>query len=107
MNITTDLRPPFDLESARAKVRAAEDAWNTRDPDRVKLAYTEDTVWRNRGEFLHWREQVGSILAQKWSVELEYRLVKESWCFESNRIAVRFQYEHHDTKGELVPKLRK
>ena len=91
--------PPFTLEKAVLKVRAAEDAWNSRDPDRVALAYTEDSVWRNRGEFLIGREQIRPFLASKWARELDYRLVKELWAFGENRIAVRFQYEWHDDTG--------
>lgn len=97
--MSTPLVPPFTLETARAKVRAAEDAWNSRDPDRVKLAYTEDTMWRNRSEFPVGREQVRAFLARKWAKELDYRLVKELWAFAGNRIAVRFQYEWHDAAG--------
>ena len=96
----TDIRPPFDLSSARAKVQAAEDAWNTRDPERVALAYTEDTEWRNRAEFLNGREQVKTFLRRKWDRELEYRLRKELWAFTDNRIAVRFEYEWHDDSGQ-------
>jgi uncharacterized protein len=91
--------PPFSLESARAKVQAAEDAWNTRDPDRVVMAYTPDTVWRNRAEFLNGREEVRAFLRRKWAKELDYRLKKELWCFAGNRIAVRFEYEYHDDGG--------
>ena len=91
--------PPFTLESARAKVQAAEDAWNTRDPDRVVMAYTPDTVWRNRAEFLNGREEVRAFLRRKWAKELDYRLKKELWCFAGNRIAVRFEYEYHDDSG--------
>jgi len=91
--------PPFTFETALLKVRAAEDAWNSRDPDRVALAYTEDTVWRNRAEFPVGREQVRAFLARKWARELDYRLVKELWCFSDDRIAVRFQYEWHDDAG--------
>ena len=91
--------PPFSLESARAKVQAAEDAWNTRDPDRVVMAYTPDTVWRNRAEFLNGREEVRAFLRRKWARELDYRLKKELWCFAGNRIAVRFEYEYHDDGG--------
>jgi uncharacterized protein len=96
----TDIRPPFDLASARAKVQAAEDAWNTRDPERVALAYTEDTEWRNRAEFLNGREQVKAFLQRKWARELDYRLRKELWAFTDNRIAVRFEYEWHDDSGQ-------
>ena len=91
--------PPFSLESARAKVQAAEDAWNSRDPDRVVLAYTPDTVWRNRAEFLNGREEVREFLRRKWAKELDYRLKKELWCFAGHRIAVRFEYEWHDDSG--------
>jgi nuclear transport factor 2 (NTF2) superfamily protein len=92
--------PPFDLESARRKVQAAEDAWNTRDPERVALAYTEDTEWRNRSEFLRGRAQVVEFLKRKWARELDYRLRKELWAFMDNRIAVRFEYEFHDAAGQ-------
>src|SRR5690349_20213759 len=92
--------PPFSLESARAKVQAAEDAWNTRDPDRVVMAYTPDTVWRNRAEFLTGREEVRAFLRRKWARELDYRLKKELWCFAGNRIAVRFEYESRDRAGQ-------
>lgn len=88
--------PPFTLQSATEKVRLAEDAWNSRDPDRVALVYTEDTKWRNRAEFPVGREQVRQFLQRKWAVELEYRLIKELWAFSDNRIAVRFAYEWHD-----------
>jgi nuclear transport factor 2 (NTF2) superfamily protein len=91
--------PPFSLESARAKVQGAEDAWNSRDPDRVVMAYTPDTVWRNRAEFLNGREEVRAFLRRKWAKELDYRLKKELWCFAGNRIAVRFEYEWHDDAG--------
>lgn len=88
--------PPFTLQSATDKVRLAEDAWNSRDPDRVALVYTEATRWRNRAEFPAGREQVRQFLQRKWAVELEYRLIKELWAFTGNRIAVRFAYEWHD-----------
>ena len=91
--------PPFDLETAKIKVRKAEDAWNTRDPDAVALAYTEDTVWRNRAEFLHGRDEVRAFLKRKWSRELDYRLIKEIWTYRDNRIAVRFCYEWRDDAG--------
>lgn len=91
--------PPFDRESATRKVRAAEDAWNTRDPARVVLAYTPDTIWRNRAEFPVGREQVRGFLERKWARELDYRLIKELWAFDGNRIAVRFAYEWHDDAG--------
>jgi nuclear transport factor 2 (NTF2) superfamily protein len=88
--------PPFTLESAAQKVRMAEDAWNTRDPERVALAYTTDSRWRNRVEFLEGREAIQAFLVRKWSRELDYRLIKELWAFAGNRIAVRFAYEWHD-----------
>ena len=92
--------PPFTLESARAKVRAAEDAWNTRDPQRVSLAYSEDSRWRNRSEFIAGRPAIVEFLTRKWARELEYRLIKELWAFHENHIAVRFQYESHNPAGE-------
>jgi nuclear transport factor 2 (NTF2) superfamily protein len=92
--------PPFNEETARAKVQAAEDAWNTRDPERVAGAYTEDTVWRNRDRFLVGREQVIAFLRGKWEREQEYRLRKNLWAFGDDRIAVRFQYEWHDDTGQ-------
>ena len=88
--------PPFTLETAKAKVQAAENAWNTRDPERVALAYTEDSEWRNRHEFVNGRDEIREFLQHKWARELEYRLRKELWCFMDNRIAVRFEYEYHD-----------
>jgi uncharacterized protein len=88
--------PPFTAESAAQKVRMAEDAWNTRDPERVVLVYTEDTRWRNRSEFPVGREQVRQFLQRKWARELNYRLIKELWGYTGNRIAVRFAYEWHD-----------
>jgi nuclear transport factor 2 (NTF2) superfamily protein len=91
--------PPFTAETAAVKVRAAEDAWNTRNPDRVSLAYTLDTVWRNRAEFPVGREQVRAFLQRKWARELDYRLIKELWAFGGDRIAVRFAYEWHDDAG--------
>lgn len=94
------MKPPFDAESARAKVQAAENAWNTRDPERVALAYTEDSDWRNRDEFVHGREEIKAFLRRKWAKELDYRLKKELWCWTENRIAVTFQYEWHDAGGQ-------
>jgi uncharacterized protein len=91
--------PPFTLDSAKAKVLAAEDAWNTRDPERVALAYTEDSEWRNRSEFLSGRPAIKAFLQRKWEKELDYRLRKELWSFMDNRIAVRFEYECHDESG--------
>lgn len=92
--------PPFARETAIQKVRMAEDAWNTRDPSRVVLVYTEDTRWRNRAEFPVGREQVRQLLERKWSRELDYRLIKELWAFTDNLIAVRFAYEWHDDSGQ-------
>ncbi len=92
--------PPFTLDTAIQKVRMAEDAWNTRDPERVSLAYTEDSRWRNRAEFPVGREEIRQFLARKWSRELDYRLIKELWAFAGNRIAVRFAYEWHDDRGQ-------
>ena len=91
--------PPFDLLSASQKVRMAEDAWNTRDPERVSQAYTSDSVWRNRSEFLSGRKAIVQFLTRKWNKELNYRLIKELWAFHENRIAVRFAYEWHDDSG--------
>lgn len=91
--------PPFNRESAAQKVRLAENAWNTRDPHKVALAYTEDSRWRNRAEFIQGRPAIVEFLARKWSRELDYRLIKELWAFEANRIAVRFAYEWHDDSG--------
>ncbi|RTL77250.1 MAG: nuclear transport factor 2 family protein [Bradyrhizobiaceae bacterium] len=88
--------PPFTCETAAHKVRLAEDAWNTRDPARVALAYTVDSRWRNRAEFLQGRDAIEAFLARKWSKELDYRLIKELWAFHANRIAVRFAYESRD-----------
>jgi nuclear transport factor 2 (NTF2) superfamily protein len=93
------IAPPFTLESATRKVRLAEDGWNSRDPNRVALAYTEDSVWRNRSEFVVGRDQIRKFLAGKWDRELDYRLVKALWAFTDNRIAVRYQYEWHDAGG--------
>jgi nuclear transport factor 2 (NTF2) superfamily protein len=92
--------PPFTRETAVQKVRLAEDAWNTRDPARVALAYTPDTRWRNRAEFPQGREQVQAFLQRKWARELDYRLIKELWAFDTHRIAVRFAYEWHDDAGQ-------
>ena len=91
--------PPFTLESARQKVQAAEDAWNSRDPERVALAYTPDSEWRNRAEFFSGRDAIKAFLQRKWARELDYRLKKELWCFMDNRIGVRFEYECHDDSG--------
>ncbi|MEU6603756.1 nuclear transport factor 2 family protein [Streptomyces shenzhenensis] len=91
--------PPFTRESAIEKVRLAEDAWNSRDPERVALAYTADSRWRNRGEFINGREEIVAFLTRKWAREQEYRLIKELWAHDANRIAVRFAYECHDDSG--------
>ena len=88
--------PPFNADTARQKVRLAEDGWNSRDPKRVALAYSEDTRWRNRAEFVSGRAEVEAFLARKWARELDYRLIKELWAFTGSRIAVRFAYEWHD-----------
>jgi nuclear transport factor 2 (NTF2) superfamily protein len=92
--------PPFTRETAAQKVQAAEDAWNTRDPHKVSLAYTEDSVWRNRDVFVTGRAEIVDLLTRKWQRELEYALRKDLWAFEGNRIAVRFQYECHDADGQ-------
>jgi nuclear transport factor 2 (NTF2) superfamily protein len=96
----TILTPPFTADTAVLKVQAAEDAWNTRDPDRVALAYSEDTVWRNRTEFLTGRDEIKAFLRRKWVKELDYRLKKTLWGFRDNRIAVSFEYEWHDHSGQ-------
>ncbi|AIE76226.1 nuclear transport factor 2 family protein [Synechocystis sp. PCC 6714] len=92
--------PPFTLETAKAKVQAAEDAWNTRDPERVILAYTQDSVWRNRAEFFQGRDKIREFLTRKWNTELDYRLKKELWSFTDNRISVKFEYEYHNDLGK-------
>jgi nuclear transport factor 2 (NTF2) superfamily protein len=92
--------PPFDRSSAITKVRAAEDAWNSCEPAKVALAYTLDTRWRNRAEFINGRAEVEAFLARKWETELDYRLIKELWAFDDSRIAVRFAYEFHDGSGQ-------
>jgi uncharacterized protein len=92
--------PPFDAQTAAQKVQAAEDAWNTCDPERVSLAYTEDSIWRNRDEYVVGRDQIVDFLTRKWKRELDYALRKELWAFEGNRIGVRFQYESHDSSGQ-------
>lgn len=91
--------PPFTLETALKKIQAAEDAWNSRDPERVSLAYTLDSEWRNRSQFINGRKAIRDFLQDKWQRELDYRLKKELWCFMDNRIAVRFEYEWHDETG--------
>ena len=92
--------PPFTKETAVQKVRGAEDGWNSRDPDKVSLAYTIDSTWRNRAEFINGRREIVEFLKRKWARELDYRLIKEMWAFTDNRIAVRFAYEWHDDSGE-------
>jgi nuclear transport factor 2 (NTF2) superfamily protein len=92
--------PPFDAETAAKKVQAAEDAWNTRDPEKVALAYTEDSEWRNRDRHATGRDEIVALLTEKWKRELDYALRKELWSFTGNRIAVRFQYESHDASGQ-------
>jgi nuclear transport factor 2 (NTF2) superfamily protein len=96
MSVTLPPLPPFTRETAIQKVRAGEDGWNTRNPDRVSLAYSPDSTWRNRSEFLHGRPAIVAFLTRKWARELDYRLIKELWAFTDNRIAVRFAYEYHD-----------
>jgi nuclear transport factor 2 (NTF2) superfamily protein len=92
--------PPFDEKSAAQKIRGAEDAWNTREPQRVAQAYTVDSVWRNRAEFIKGRDEIVAFLTRKWAKELDYRLIKELWAWQGNRIAVRFAYEWHDDSGQ-------
>lgn len=98
--MSKQIKPPFTEETARAKVQAAEDGWNSRDPQRVSLAYSEDSEWRNRDQFFRGRDQIRELLTRKWEKELDYRLTKALWSFTDNRIAVRFQYEYHDTRGQ-------
>lgn len=97
--MSSPIRPPFTEETAILKVQAAEEAWNSRDPERVALAYTADSEWRNRSEFLRGRAEIKAFLKRKWAKELDYRLKKELWAFRDNRIAVRFEYEWHDSEG--------
>jgi uncharacterized protein len=92
--------PPFTRETALQKIQAAEDAWNSKDPERVSLAYTPDSEWRNRDEFIHGREEIKAFLRRKWAKELDYRLEKSYWAHTDNRIAVRFEYEWHDEMGQ-------
>lgn len=92
--------PPFNEETARIKVRAAEDAWNSRDPAKIALAYTEDSQWRNRSEFINGRFEIRAFLTRKWELEIGYRLIKELWAYAGNRIAVRFAYEWHDDSDQ-------
>ena len=94
--------PPFTLATAIQKIRLAEDGWNTRDPAKVSLAYSEDSRWRNRAEFITGRDEISAFLTRKWSRELDYRLIKELWAFDGNRIAVRFAYEWHDDSGHWL-----
>ena len=101
--MVTDVRPPvppFTEETARAKVKAAENAWNSRDPDVVAKAYTEDSEWRNRDEFFTGREAIKEFLTRKWAKELDYKLMKELWAYTGNHISVRFEYEWHDASGQ-------
>ena len=100
MTTATVIAPPFTRESAARKVQMAEDAWNTRDPERVALAYSPDSEWRNRTEFLRGRDEIVAFLRRKWAKELDYRLKKTLWAFEQNRIAVTFEYEWHDAGGQ-------
>jgi uncharacterized protein len=97
---TPSLAPPFTRETAILKIRAVEDNWNSRDPERVARGYSLDCFWRNRSEFVHGREEVTAFLTRKWARELDYRLIKELWAVEENRIAVRFVYESHDASGQ-------
>ncbi len=98
--VTNPIVPPFTRETAMLKVRAAENGWNSRDPERVALAYSVDSRWRNRSEFINGREEIVAFLSRKWARELDYRLIKELWAFDDNRIAVRFAYESHDAAGQ-------
>jgi nuclear transport factor 2 (NTF2) superfamily protein len=98
--MSTTIKPPFTRETALAKVKLAEDAWNTRNPGKVALAYSESSEWRNRTEFFTGREAIQEFLTRKWQKELDYRLMKELWCFTDNRISVRFEYEWHDAANQ-------
>ncbi|HEY2106900.1 MAG TPA: nuclear transport factor 2 family protein [Candidatus Binataceae bacterium] len=98
--MSSQIKPPFTQATALAKVKAAQDAWNTRNPEVVAQAYTADSQWRNRTEFLQGREAIKDFLRRKWAKELDYRLMKELWCFTGNRISVRFEYEWHDAQGQ-------
>lgn len=100
VTLPSAIKPPFTLETAAAKAQAAEDAWNSRDPERVALAYTLDSEWRNRVEFLHGRDEIKAFLRRKWSKEFDYRLKKTLWGCQGNRIAVSFEYEWHDDSGQ-------
>lgn len=97
---TQPIKPPFTEETARKKVQLAEDAWNSRDPERAASAYTEDSEWRNRNEFLRGRKEITEFLRRKWNKELDYRLKKTLWCYNGNRIAVTYEYEWHDDSGQ-------
>jgi hypothetical protein len=96
---SVQIKPPFTEQTALAKVKAAEDAWNSRDPERVALAYTEDSEWRNRAEFFKGRKAIKEFLTRKWQKELDYKLMKELWCYQGNRISVRFEYEYRDANN--------
>jgi len=96
--MSLNMRPPFNEETARAKVKAAEDTWNTRDPEMVAKAYTEDCEWRNRAEFFKGHDAIIEFLKRKWALEIDYRLMKELWCYTDNRISVRFEYEWRDAE---------
>jgi len=98
--MTNQIKPPFTLESAKLKVKRAEDLWNGRDPAKIALAYTENSQWRNRNEFIQGREQIAQLLTRKWQRELNYKLEKELFTFSNDRIAVHFQYEYHDDSGQ-------
>ena len=98
--VPTTIRPPFTLETATRKVQMAEDAWNSRDPERVSMAYSQDSEWRNRTDFIQGREEIRVFLRRKWAKELDYRLKKTLWGFRENRIAVSFEYEWHDAEGQ-------
>ena len=100
MPLPTDIKPPFTLDSAKKKVKAAQDAWNTKDPDKVAMAYTEGSVWRNRSQFIQGRTEIRAFLKNKWTTELSYRLKKDLFAFSDDRIAVRFQYEYQDAAGQ-------
>jgi uncharacterized protein len=100
MSAATTIAPPFTLETATRKVQLAEDAWNSRDPERVALSYSQDSEWRNRAEFLQGREEIEAFLKRKWEKELDYRLKKTLWGFRENRVAVSFEFEWHDARGQ-------
>ena len=102
MSSPSDIKPPFTQETALAKVKAAEEAWNSRNPERVALAYSENSQWRNRDEFFTGRDAIRNFLHAKWEKELDYKLMKELWAFTDNRISVRFEYEWHDEDGQWI-----